>query len=190
MRFKGLKVFLFFALVNGLLHAYFINLPPCGSHVWRQCNTLAMSRNFATESMDIMHPRIDRRNNSNGITGAHFPAYEWTLALISKAFGFTDLLARVFSLLVFTLGMFAFYLFLKQVEFDDRYAVIGSLILLSIPQNYYDSMNAMPDIMALTASLFSLYFLTHYFKNGSIIHFVIGVLLAVVCGLIKFQFFF
>ena len=188
MRFKGLKVFLFFALVNGLLHAYFINLPPCGSHVWRQCNTLAMSRNFATESMDIMHPRIDRRNNSNGITGAHFPAYEWTLALISKAFGFTDLLARVFSLLVFTLGMFAFYLFLKQVEFDDRYAVIGSLMLLSIPQNYYDSMNAMPDIMALTASLFSLYFLTHYFKNGSIIHFVIGVLLAVVCGLIKFQF--
>ncbi len=188
MRFQGLKVFLFFTFINVLVHVYFINLPPCGSHVWRQCNTLGMSRNFATESMDILHPRIDRRNNSNGITGAHFPAYEWTLALISKAFGFSDLLARIYSLLIFSFGMFAFYMFLKQVEFDEKYSIIGPLILLSIPQNYYDSMNAMPDIMALTFALLSLYFLTKHYKSGKTRLFIIGIVLSALSGLIKFQF--
>lgn len=188
MYIKSLKVLFLYALINLLVHVFYINLPPCGSHVWRQCNTLGMSRNFASESMDIFHPRIDRRNNSNGITGSHFPAYEWTLALISKVFGFSDLLARVFSLLVFTIGMFAFYLFLRQIEFDFKYALIGPLILLSIPQMYYDSMNAMPDVMSLTLSLLSLYCLTAYFKKDTILFFVFGIIFSMIAGLIKFQF--
>jgi hypothetical protein len=188
MYIKSLKVLFLYAFLNLTVHIFFINLPPCGSHVWRQCNTLGMSRNFANESMDIFHPRIDRKNNSDGITGSHFPAYEWTLALLSKIFGFSDLLARIFSLLVFTIGMFGFYLFLRQIEFDFKYALIGPLILLSIPQNYYDSMNAMPDIMALSLSLLSVYFLTFYFQKERLLFFVLGILFSALAGLIKFQF--
>lgn len=188
MYIKSLKVLFLYAFLNLIVHIFFINLPPCGSHVWRQCNTLGMSRNFAKESMDIFHPRIDRRNNSDGVTGSHFPAYEWTLALLSKIFGFSDLLARIFSLVVFSIGMFAFYLFLRQIEFDFKYSFIGPLILLSIPQNYYDSMNAMPDIMALTLAMLSLYFLTYYFKKEKLLFFVLGIVFSALAGLIKFQF--
>jgi hypothetical protein len=188
MLIKNLKVLFLYTFINLLVHVFFINLPPCGSHVWRQCNTLGMSRNFATENMDIFHPRIDRRNNSNGITGSHFPAYEWTLALISKVFGFSDLLARLFSLFVFTIGMFAFFLCLKQLDFEFKYSLIGPLILLSIPQLYYDSMNAMPDIMALTFALLALYFLTSYFKNEQLFIFALGIVFSALAGLIKFQF--
>jgi hypothetical protein len=188
MYIKSLKVLFLYAFINLIVHVFFINLPPCGSHVWRQCNTLGMSRNFATESMDILHPRIDRRNSSDGITGSHFPAYEWTLAMLSKVFGFSDLLSRIFSLFVFTIGMLAFYLFLKQIDFDFKYSLIGPLILLSIPQNYYDSMNAMPDLLALTLSLLSLYYLTIYFKKEQLLFMGIGLVLAAAAGLIKFQF--
>jgi hypothetical protein len=180
--------FLLFLIVNLVVHLPFLNLPPCGAHVWRQCNTLAMSRNFATEDMNILKPRIDRRNESDGITGSHFPLYEWVLALLSKAFGFSELLARIYSLLIFSLGMLAFYLVLLQLRIPPIEAAFGSLLLLSVPQLYYDSINAMPDIMALALSLFALYFFLRFFLENSLMLLVTAIIFAIAGGLIKFQF--
>ena len=97
---KYLKVLLVYFAVNCLVHLPFLNLPPSGSHVWRQCNTLGMARNFAEESMAITEPRIDRRNESNGITGSHFPLFEWQLAGLYKIVGEHYIVARLYSALI------------------------------------------------------------------------------------------
>ena len=47
-----------------------------GLHVWRQCNTMAVARNFYEEGMDILRPRVDRRGSTDGVTGMQFPSYE------------------------------------------------------------------------------------------------------------------
>ncbi|MBL7922863.1 MAG: hypothetical protein JNL88_01560, partial [Bacteroidia bacterium] len=60
--------------LNILLHAPFLHLPPCSIHVWRQCNTLAVARNFYEEDPNILRPRVDRRGESTGVTGMQFPA--------------------------------------------------------------------------------------------------------------------
>ena len=44
-----------------LTHLPFMNEPPRSIHVWRQTLTLAMSRNFAQEGMNILEPKVDRR---------------------------------------------------------------------------------------------------------------------------------
>lgn len=66
--------------LNFLLSAPFFSLPPASVHVWRQCNTMAVARNFYEESMNILQPRVDRRNATNGVTGMQFPSYEWLVA--------------------------------------------------------------------------------------------------------------
>lgn len=130
-----MKNFLLFLSLNLLLHLPFLSLPPSGTHAWRQCNTMAMSRNFAEEGMDLTQPKIDRRNETNGITGSHFPLYEWCLAALSKVFGFSDTLARVFSLLIFTFGMLAFYQLLLLFNVPSFLAQGGAFLLLSIPRS-------------------------------------------------------
>jgi len=147
-----------------------------------------MSRNFATEDMNILQPRIDRRNETDGITGSHFPLYEWLLALISKVFGFSEMLARVYSLLIFSFVMLAMYLVLLQLKIKPFAAVCSALLLLSVPQMYYDSINAMPDILALCFSLFALHFFLSYFLRAHAGFLFPAILFAVLGGLIKFQF--
>ena len=182
------KVFVLFLLVNLLTHLPFLTYPPSGSHVWRQCNTLAMSRNFTEEGMNILEPRIDRRNETNGITGSHFPLYEWGLAVCFKVFGFSETLARTYSLLISTTAMLAVYLLLTLSGSSRPYAAAGGLLLLSVPQVYYDGINAMPDILALSSALFSLYFCLRCFAKDRLTDAIISVFFAIVCGLIKFQF--
>jgi uncharacterized membrane protein (UPF0136 family) len=185
---SSLSKFLLFLLVNLVVHLPFLNMPPSGSHVWRQCNTLAMSRNFATEDMNIFKPHIDRRNETDGLTGSHFPLYEWLLALISKAFGFSETLARFYSLIISSLGMLAFYLILTRLKAGIFYATCGAVMLLSVPQIFYDSINAMPDILALTLSLFSLYFFLSYLQDKQAIWVIPAILFGLLGGLVKFQF--
>lgn len=187
-RLNTLKVFLLFFFFNLLVHLPFMNLPPSGSHVWRQCNTLAMSRNFAKESMNILEPRIDRRNETNGITGSHFPLYEWVLAAIAGNSPYFETVARYFSLFISSLILLGFYLLLIIKAVPKNYATVSSLLLLSVPQIYYDSINAMPDILALCFSVFALYQLIVFYQKDQIIYALTAFILCLLAGMIKFQF--
>ncbi len=147
-----------------------------------------MAKNFATEGMNILEPKIDRRDGTNGTTGSHFPLYEWLLGALIKMFGDFDFVSRIFSLVIFSFGMMAFYKVLIQLHFSEFHSTIGALLLLSIPEFYYHSINAMPDILAITLSFWSLYFWKKYFEFNQNNAFFIAVLLGVLGALIKFQF--
>lgn len=185
---KQVKVFLLFFAITCISHLPFLNLPPVGAHVWRQCNTLAISRNFAEESMDIFHPRIDRRNETNGITGANFPLFEWQLAGVYKVFGDYYIVSRLYSALIFTFSMFAFYLLMLSLRIDRKLAIWGGIGLLSIPQFYYDSINALPDIYALGLAILSAFYLLKFKSENWILYLLASSVLAALGGMIKFQF--
>ncbi|HEY1046066.1 MAG TPA: hypothetical protein VGF79_06465, partial [Bacteroidia bacterium] len=153
---KDIAIALWLILFSFLTHLPFLNLPPCGAHVWRQCNTLAMSRNFCEEGGKITEARIDRRNETNGITGSHFPLYEYVLGQVYKVFGTSDSIARVYSLLIFTIGLFGFFRLTFYFSDNRINNFIVTLIFGSIPQLYYDSINALPDILALSLSIWSM----------------------------------
>lgn len=185
---KYLKVLLVYFTFNCLVHLPFLNIPPSGSHVWRQCNTLGMTRNFAEESMNIFAPRIDRRNETNGITGSHFPLFEWQLAGVYKITGEHYIVARLYSALIFSIAMMGIYTLLMQLGVGLKLAFAGGLGLLSIPQLYYDSINAMPDIYALGLALLSAVFFIKDSKDRRVKYWILAVVMAILGGLIKFQF--
>jgi hypothetical protein len=87
-----------------LLHLPFLGLPPQSSHVWRQTNTLAVAVNFSEESMDILRPRVNLREDGDGVTGMQFPSYEWGLAWCFKAFGQGYWVHHLYSLLILFIG--------------------------------------------------------------------------------------
>ena len=87
--------------INVLIHLPFMFRAPEGIHVWRQSNTLAIARNFYTEEMNILEPRVDNRFDKSGVTGANFPLYEYGLACLYKVLGEHDFIHRFYSLIIF-----------------------------------------------------------------------------------------
>lgn len=185
---KDIAIALWLILFSFLTHLPFLNLPPCGAHVWRQCNTLAMSRNFCEEGGKITEARIDRRNETNGITGSHFPLYEYILGQIFKVLGTSDAVARIYSLVIFTIGLFGFFRLTFYFSDNRINNFIVTLIFGSIPQLYYDSINALPDILALTLSIWSMLGFIYFAKTNKWPGLILGILMATLAGMIKFQF--
>ncbi|MFM7017124.1 MAG: ArnT family glycosyltransferase [Bacteroidota bacterium] len=168
------------------VHLIYINLPPCSIHVWRQCNTLAVAQNFYDEGLNILEPRVDRRFDSNGITGTAFPLYEWVLALIYKVIGVHKWVPRLFSLAI-TVTMFVFsFLFLKNITTNKIVAAVSCSLLLWSPEIFYQSINALPDLLALCCGFISLYFITNRDKNTTTL-FASYFFLAL-SGLVKMQY--
>jgi len=110
------------------------------------------------------------------------------LAVYYKAFGDHYWVSRMYSALVFSFTMFAFYLLLLSLRIDKKLAIWGGIGLLSIPQFYYDSINAMPDIYALGLGFLSAYYIQKFRLNNRINWLIISAILAALGGMIKFQF--
>ncbi len=187
--FSSKKHFLIFVIgINFLIHFPFLNLPPCSIHVWRQCNTLAVARNFNEESMNILKPRVDRRLNSDGVTGMQFPAYEFVCASVYKLIGEHFFVARIFSLILFSFSIWLIYELILLISASHWAGVFGAWSFCWSPELFYHSINALPDIMALACVLGGLYCFLKWDQLRLNKYLLLSLLLITLGGLIKIQY--
>lgn len=167
-----------------LIHLPVITRPPLDEHSWRQTDTAAVIRNFQEESPNIFQPRIDMRQNYTGITGMEFPAYNYLVYLTNKLFGFQHWMGRVVTLLFSLAGLSFFFEFVK-LRFNQREALMSSVILMLFPIYIIFSKNIQPDIMMLSMFIASLYFAQKYKFTKSVLFLLISSLLFMLACLVK-----
>ena len=165
---SGTRIVIFALIISAISHLPFINLGPRSVHVWRQCNTLAVARNFYQEDMDIMNPRVDRRLDSNGVTGMQFPSYEYIVALGYKTFGLHNWVHRLVSLLITFWGAIGMFLLSRLLLKHDIAAGFAALAYTFSPDLYYFGFSALPDILALGSSVWGLYYFLKWFGGSNI----------------------
>lgn len=181
-------------LLNVCLHLPFFNRPPESMHVWRQCNTLAVARNFYQEDMNIFQPRVDNRFETNGVTGMNFPLYEYSVGALYKVFGEQFWVHRVFSLLVLSLGALGLFYVVTALGRSLVMANLSAIALLFFPDLFYFGINALPDIMALSFMIWGLYFFIRWhakaIETGQSADgwLLLSALFLMLCGLIKLYF--
>lgn len=141
-----------------LTHLPFMSEPPRSIHVWRQSITLSMARNLSEEGMNILEPRVDRRMDTEGITGSQFLSYEYILATLYKLFGENENYSRWLSLFFYLMIAAGMYHWLLQLNFKPGIALCGAWLMAFSPELFYHGINAIPDILALAASVWGLYF--------------------------------
>ncbi|MCB2380004.1 glycosyltransferase family 39 protein [Hymenobacter sp. BT635] len=174
--------------LNLLLHLPFFNQPPNSVHVWRQSNTMAVARNLYEEDMNLLRPRVDRRNESDGVTGMQFPSYEWLVAGSYKMLGFHEAIPRVVTWLIFAAGVVAFFGLVRLLTGSRWLAAVGAWGLSWSPELFYHSINALPDILALSAAMAGLYFFLRWYRERAGLHFWLSLLLTTLAGLTKLQY--
>ncbi len=188
------KCVVFTIVLTVLLHVFFLNMPPKSMHLWRQANTLAMARNFYEEGMNVFEPRVDNRFETDGITGSQFPSFEILLASIYQLSGEIYFIQRAYCLLLHLLGIWGIYLLTNALTSNRLISNIASWAYTWSPMLFYYAITALPDDLALPASIWGLYFFLKWFKSwvlenqSSTFYMLMALLLVTLAGLTKLQY--
>jgi 4-amino-4-deoxy-L-arabinose transferase-like glycosyltransferase len=149
---------------------------------------MAVARNFYDEGMNILQPRVDKRADTNGITGMQFPSYEWLVAGSYHVFGFHEALPRIITWLIYVAGVIAFYQLVNQISGSVWLSGIGAWCLTWSPELYYHGINALPDVLAFTASTAGLFWFGRWRASKHLGYLGLSLLGVTLGGLTKLQF--
>lgn len=155
-------------ILGFITRLYRFDNPIADWHSWRQADTSAVSRNFATSGFDILHPRFDdlsnvptsgKYDNPNGYRFVEFPIYNIFQAGLYKIFDYFTLeewgrLVTIFSSL---LSILFIYLIVKKYA-DDTVALAASFFYAFTPFNIYFGRVILPEPLMVTAILGGIYF--------------------------------
>ncbi len=145
---------LFVLIITSLLaHLPFAGVPPGGTHLWRQCNTLTVARNLAEEELNLFRPRVDRRYGTDGVTGMQFPSFEYAVAVLYRTVGFSEAIPRLLNLAFLLLGAIALYDVGWLLSRSRWVAALAAWGMAWSPELFYMGFVALPDVLALSASI-------------------------------------
>lgn len=187
IRRSSKQAFLLILSVHFLLHAPYLGKPAMGVHTWRQTNTLAIAKNYHEIDMRILYPRIDKNYGTNGVTGPQFTSYDFTLACMYEVFGFSETLHRWLSLIISLLTLWGAYKVFR-LYFTVEVSVIALLAMVGIPEFYFYSISAVPDLMALFFMLWGWWFFYRFSEKRKFSYALITGLFLALAGMTKLMF--
>ena len=189
MRFLQKHKWLFALLtLQVAIHLPYMNRVAMGNHVWRQVNTLAVAKNYYEKDMNILYPRIDKNYGTNGITGPQFTSYYYSVALIYKVFGFSETAHRWFSLLLSLCAIAGTIAIIRLYLPRGGAPYWGGLALIGIPEFYYYSIAAVPDLLALAAMVWGWWWFYQFLNRPSAMNLIFSMLLLALAGMTKLMF--
>lgn len=166
---------------------------PQGIHVWRQTDCLSIAQNYYQRNTPLCQPEIHNLisdGNTSGKTAGEFPILYFLVAQLWKVFGKHEFIYRLFTLLLWFMGLFYLFKFSTGVLNNRVQSGFVGLILFTSPAFVYYSVSFLPNIPALAFSLSGAYFMLNYFKQRkeiwlwiSILCFTLGMLLKVSAGI-------
>ncbi len=164
-------------LLGGIyLRSYRLTAPLGDWHSWRQADTAAVARNFATEKFDLLYPQADSLwilnekllPNPNRYFINEFPLYNAVVAVIYQWFGVNHVYGRMVSIAVSSVGALALYAIVRRL-LGYQYALASLLLYQTLPYNIYYNRVVMPDPSFVAMSIISLYFALRYADSKKII---------------------
>ncbi|MCP9236153.1 glycosyltransferase family 39 protein [Lewinella sp. JB7] len=165
-RYAVLTGFVLSLVVSIVLHWQIFPQDIQGRHNWRQSQTMWNIRNFVHYDNDILNPRVSHFNGSNNnLLRLEFPLMQWGIAQVVRHTGHEVLVTRICVWATSVTGLVAFGLLLVTMGFSPGLALVGTTLLQFSPLFYFYSINVLPDVLALAAGIWYLYFLFAYFRD-------------------------
>jgi len=125
---------------------------------WRQGDTAAIARNFATLDLNPFHPQTDYDGPPPNYVELELQIVPWIAALLYKAFGVHEIFGRLISI-AFSLGTIVLAGAFARRHFASRTAgIVAALAFAIYPGSTYYGRTFMPDTamtFLLTAAVFA-----------------------------------
>ncbi len=175
MKFKIIFLILIF-LLSFALRTYRIDNPIADWHSWRQADTAAVARNFATQGVNFLYPQNHNffKQNPNDLPNPNryflneFPLYNAAVAGVYKIFGIEERYARLVS--VFMASLTGVFLYLLVEKHSSKLAAYLSAFFWAVlPYNIYYGRVVMPDPTFIFFSVLSLYLISLWTEKEGLI---------------------
>lgn len=140
---------------------------PIDQASWRESDLGAVSRNFATEGMNILYPRIDWRGDGPGYAEMEFPLYPWLTAASYKVFGIHDQIGRFWSFL-FSLGAMLFFFLLAREYLSVFASTIAFAFFALNPLMVEIGTSIQPEGLMIFTYIAAVYFFIRWLKNEDV----------------------
>lgn len=165
--FKPKFILLAIVLLGIVLHWNIWNLDIMGIHAWRQTQTMTVVENFASEDMNILHPRINARGDGDGIFRMEFPLMQWIFAWFYVWLGNNLLVARILTFFIAMCSALGFYTLLRQYQLSKTISSLGAWCFSWSPVLFYYAVNPLPDNLALCMAIWAFVFLKKHQATSS-----------------------
>ena len=137
---------------------------PINQASWRECDDGAISRNFATESLNPLLPRIDWRGDGPGYVEMELPLVPWLTALSYEGFGVHDYLGRVWAFL-FSLGAMFFFYRLAREYLEVFAATIAFAFFAFNPLMVETATSIQPEGLMILTYIAAVFFFVKWLKT-------------------------
>ena len=146
------------------MHLPQFNLDIQGIHAWRQSQTMWNVRNFHRHDANILNTRINSFNNENkdNLYRYEFPVMQWSIAMVQHVLGERIGVVRVCMFLFGAIGFIGFFYLSREIFDDPMVALMGTWCWMFSPLIFYYMINTIPDVLALSASVWYLYFIVKH----------------------------
>lgn len=167
MKTKSSWVLAVILLAGFLARLYRVDEPLGDWHSWRQADTLAVTREYVKNGIDLLRPKYmdlssipSGRDNPKGWRMVEFPVVNGLTALIVRGVGeMGDLViwGRMVSI-IFSLGSIVFLYLIARRFSGERTALISATVFALLPYNIYFSRTILPEVPLVFFSLAAIYF--------------------------------
>ena len=196
---KKIGILLISVIILGafLVRLYRFDNPVADWHSWRQADTSAVSRNFANNGFDLLHPRMDNisnvqsgLDNPQGYFFVEFPLYNAAQAGLFKLLGLLTIeewgrMVSIFSSCLITLFL---YLIVRRHS-NQTVGLLAAFFYAFTPYNIYFGRTILADTSMVMATLGGIYFFDLWIeknnKNISYIFLLLAVLFTASAFLLK-----
>ena len=149
------------AIVLGLiLRLQSFHILPIDGHAMRQTDTESVAYNLAFGNQNILYPQnslIRPVTNENAYFFLEFPAYEYTISLLYRSFGWHVELARIVNLALYTISTLSLFWFAKKIFNSSGIAFFTAFFYVFAPGSIFFLGHAIhPDVFAICMYLVSL----------------------------------
>ena len=187
---RKIRLILFFLIpvISLAMHWRVFSLDLMGVHVWRQTHTQTNIVNFAQEDFNILNPRINNRQDTDGILRMEFPLMQWSFAGAHKILGDDIIITRLLSFLIGLFSIFGMYRLVRTL-FDNRAAgLISAWCITFSPVFYYYTVNPLPDNLALACAIWALALFFSWMKSGKVLMMIASAVMFSLAALVKLPF--
>jgi hypothetical protein len=158
---KKWAVCLVVAIILGLiLRLQSFHILPIDGHAMRQTDTESVAYNFAFGNHNILYPQnslIRPVTNENAYFFLEFPAYEYTISLLYRAFGWHVELARIVNFALYTISTLSLFWFTKKIFKSSAVGFFTTFFFIFAPGSIFFLGHAIhPDVFAICTYLISL----------------------------------
>ncbi|MGK0301072.1 MAG: hypothetical protein ACI89X_001946 [Planctomycetota bacterium] len=133
---------------------------------WRECDTMAISRNFLIDGFNPLRPRVDWRGDTDGAVECEFPLYQLMIATTMAVFGEVEWPARLLALLSILAASLSLHRLLEWRSGPGP-ALLGMLLFLSGAQAILLGGRVQPDALSVALVLAGLVTYLRYLATGS-----------------------